>query len=289
VITWPDDLVSAVSRRRSVIFLGAGISLQCANVHGDHPKAWADLLRAAVTLMPGTQTRKRDIRGLIRQGDYLTACEVIREGMGPHAFYNFLTQELFTPNFQPAPIHDSIIQLGSRVYATPNFDKVLENKAGTLPDTPFRVKNYYDDDIAAVTKGSQSTILKLHGSIDVPDRIVFTRADYTQARNKYWQFYSILESLSLTHTFLFLGCGLNDPDIKLILEDHAFTHKWAAPHYFVLSESSIPRSIIPAVQKNLNIVILEYTGGHGQLKLELDVLVTAVLQKRIGMQLDMSW
>ena len=289
MITWPSSLVTEIARRRAVIFLGAGVSMQCTNATGQQPKNWKQLLLDAVEQVPGPGARKKEIRKLISAGDYLTACEVIREKMGAHVFNNFLIQELLTPNFQPAPIHDTLIQLGARIYATPNFDKLLENKASALPGAPVRVKNYYDADVAAVARGSIMVILKVHGTIDTPDKMIFTRADYTRARNDYSGFYSVLEALSITHTFLFIGCGLNDPDMKLMLEDHAFIHRWSEPHYFVTAKSTIPTSIIPAIERNLNIKMIEYSGSHNQLKTELDALVTSVTQARATMQMNASW
>lgn len=289
MITWPPSLVTEIARRRAVIFLGAGVSMQCTNAMGQQPKNWGQLLGAAVDQVPGPNTRKKEIRKLISAGDYLTACEVIREKMGAHAFNNFLIQELLTPNFQPAPIHDTLIQLGARIYATPNFDKLLENKASALPGAPVRIKNYYDADVAAVARGSIMVILKVHGTIDTPDKMIFTRADYTRARNDCAGFYSVLEALSITHSFLFIGCGLNDPDMKLMLEDHAFIHKFSEPHYFVTAKGTIPSSIIPAIERNLNIKMIEYSGGHAQLKPELEALVATVTQARTNMQISASW
>lgn len=289
MISWPPSLVTEIARRRTVIFLGAGVSMQCKNATGQQPKNWGQLLVSAVQQVPGPAARKKEIKKLISAGDYLTACEVIREKMGTNLFHNFLIQELLVPNFQPAAIHDTLIQLGARIYATPNFDKLLENKASALPGAPVRVKNYYDADVAAVARGSIMIILKVHGTIDSPDRMIFTRADYTRARNDCAGFYSVLEALSITHTFLFIGCGLNDPDMKLILEDHAFIHKFSEPHYFVTSRGTIPTSIIPAIERNLNIKIIEYAGGHTQLKPELDALVNVVTQARTDMQIKASW
>lgn len=289
MITWPQPLIEEIARRRSVIFLGAGVSLQCLNAAGHKPKDWQGLLSAAVGVMPGPTARKKEVRALIKAGDYLTACDVIRERMGHTLFYDFVKRELLTPNFQPAPIHDTIIQLGSRILATPNFDKLLENKAGALPGPPVLTKNYYDADVAALAKGPTSVILKVHGTIDSPHKMIFTRADYTRARNEHWAFYAVLEALFITHTFLFLGCGLNDPDIKLLLEDHAFIHKWAEPHYFVMRKGTVAPSIIPAIERNLNIKILQYSGNYSDLKPNLDALQVAVTAARAQMQLTASW
>lgn len=289
IIDWPNGLVDEIARRRSVIFPGAGTSMQSSNAAGERPKSWDALLRAAIASVPGAERRKTEIRALLNQGDYLTACEVIREQMGNHAFQQFLVGELQTPNFQPAPIHDSIVQLGSRIVATPNFDKILESRMQALPHNPVRIKNYYDTDIAMAARGSTSVLLKVHGTIDQPDRMIFSRADYAKARVRHRSFYSVLESLALTHTFLFIGCGLNDPDIRLILEDHAFAFSDAWPHYFVMKKGTLPNAHISTIERNLNVKILLYPDDHSQLKPAVDELVTLVNQKRAEMQVNRSW
>lgn len=289
IIDWPTTLVTEIARRRSVVFLGAGISMQCRNAAGETPKSWSALLSAATAEVPGVNARRTEISKLIRGGDYLTACEVIRELMGIHRFHSFLTQQLLTPNYQPAPIHDSIIQLGSRIYATPNFDKIFEAKMSNLPHTAVRVKNYYDTDVAVVARGDIPVVLKVHGTIDTPDKTIFTRGDYARARTTYRHFYAILEALAITHTFLFLGCGLNDPDIRLLLEDHALSFPGAPPHFFVMKQGTIPKSIISTIEKNANLQLLLYAGDHGQLKPALDELVAEVNAKRSDMQLNRTW
>ena len=82
---------------------------------------------------------------------------------------------------------------------------------------------------------------------------------------------------------------MNDPDMKLMLEDHAFIHKFSEPHYFVTAKGTIPSSIIPAIERNLNIKMIEYSGGHAQLKPELEALVATVTQARTNMQISASW
>lgn len=53
MITWPDELVSDIARRRSVLFLGAGISMNSVGNGGVRPKNWNDLLtEAALALDP---------------------------------------------------------------------------------------------------------------------------------------------------------------------------------------------------------------------------------------------
>jgi len=289
IVSWPPTLVAEIARRRSVVFLGAGISMACKNANGQRPKSWSQLLNAATAAVPGPKSRKTEIRKIIHSGDYLMACEVIRELMGTHQFHTFLTNELLTPNYQPAPIHDSIIQLGSRIYATPNFDKIFEAKMSNLPHTAVRVKNYYDSDIAVVARGDIPVVLKVHGTIDAPDKMIFTRGDYARARTSYRHFYAILEALAITHTFLFIGCGLSDPDIRLLLEDHALTFPGVSPHCFVMKQGAVPKSILPTIEKNTNLQIITYSGDHDQLKPALDELVVEVNSCRSNMQVHRNW
>jgi hypothetical protein len=289
MMDWPKSLVVDIARKRSVVFIGGGVSMQSSNATGASPKSWKALLTAAVAQITGPNARKSEVKSLINAGDYLTSCDVLRDLLGKHAFYAFLTNELLTPNFQPAAIHDSIIQLQSRIYATPNFDKIFETRMASLPHSAVVVKNYFDPDVGAIARGTLPVVLKVHGTIDAPEQMIFTRADYSNARVKYNAFYSILESLAITHSFLFLGCGFNDPDIKLLLEDHAFSFGGLPPHVFVMRKGTLARSLVPAFERNLNIKILEYPGTYSNLKVMIDELVTEVNKVRADMQTHRSW
>lgn len=124
VIPWPNDVISDIARRRSVLVLGAGISANSVNASGIRPKTWANFLNLAVAQVTGTKARQNAILRLIRDGDYLTACQVIRDALGPTAFYQLAIQEFLAPGFPAADIHNRIIDLDSRLVATPNFDTI---------------------------------------------------------------------------------------------------------------------------------------------------------------------
>lgn len=290
-ITWPTDLVGDIARRRCVLFLGAGISMNCVNAAGVRPKSWTEFLEAATTQLHGPAARKSEIRKLISSHEYLTACEIIRDQMTPAAFGQFVKDEYLTPAYQPAQIHDAIISLDSRLVATPNFDKVFEVRMNALLGSSVLVKNYYDADIGVVARGLTRVVIKAHGTVDEPPKMVFTRSDYVKARNAHAHFYALLEGLILTHTFLFLGCGLDDPDIKLILEDYSFQYSGAAPHYFVIPEGRIAKAVLPAIGRNLNVRFLQYdsAGHHAELLTSIQQLAVLVEQERANIRLTGHW
>lgn len=45
MIDWPDKLIDSIARRRSVLFLGAGISANTQNRYGKHPATWEAFLK----------------------------------------------------------------------------------------------------------------------------------------------------------------------------------------------------------------------------------------------------
>ena len=106
---------------------------------------------------------------------------------------------------------------------TTNFDRVYQNAAMKLSSATVKVKTYRDTDLALLAKGDDKSrvILKVHGSIDDIGSMIFTRSDYIRLRNDYSLFQRVVSSLAITNVLLFVGCGLKDPDLILMLEDLA--------------------------------------------------------------------
>lgn len=291
-IEWPSELVDAIARRYCVVFLGAGVSRQSTNDRGDRPKTWREFLDTALARTEGqTQSFRRAVRGLVNEKDYLLACQMIKDALGNQAFHNLVRDEYLNPGFQPAPIHDSIINLDVRVVATPNFDKIFEGRINVVQNNSVIVKNYYDGDLAESLRGTTRIVVKIHGSIDQPPRMIFTRQEYASARQKYREFYDILGALCVTHTFLFIGCGLNDPDIQLLLEDYGFKFDYACPHYFALPKNCVRPEALPAIERSLNIKILTYDprDEHQLLKESVDGLCEKVYVRRAEIQATAQW
>lgn len=291
MIDWPVDLVSDLARRKTVVFLGSGISRNSTSAAGRSPKIWAEFLAEAAQGIPANSKIKTTFNKLVKGNDYLTACEVLKLELGRPAFKQKLRDEYLTPAYLHAAIHESIFKLDSRIVATPNFDKIYETYANHAAGGSIVIKHHYDPDIADAIRGTDRLILKIHGTIDSPDRMIFTRKEYAKARVEYREFYSILEALFLTHTFLFLGCGVNDPDIRLLLEDISFRHPSAKPHFFVLPADALHESVKTVLQDSMNITFLTYKSirSHAILKESLDQLVIKADSFREELKNTANW
>lgn len=287
MINWPSNLVSEIARRRCVLVLGSGISMNSANTAGRRPRTWKVFLES---LLPEVAPNAH-IKKLIKENDFLTACEVLKRALGRETFTDRIKEEFLTPGYIPAQIHEEIFKLDSRIVATPNFDKIYETYANSAANGTVVVKHQYDTEIDSEIRRAGRVVLKIHGSIDSPDKIIFTRAEYAEARTQYSTFYEILEALALTHTFVFLGCGVNDPDIRLLLEDSFFKHNGSRKHIMVLPRKSLHRSVIAVTEDTMNLKIVDYSDVNGHQEL-LDSIINLGIQvdaERINIQSNMNW
>lgn len=287
MINWPDDIIEDIARRKCVLVLGSGISKNSTNATGDRPKDWKEFLLDASNNIQG----KSEIRKQINSGDYLTACELIKLSIGRDAFNTLVKKEFLTPKFHHAPIHEHIYNLDSRIIITPNFDKIYDTYANATSHGSIIVKKYTDSDIADCIRRPEHLIIKIHGTIETPDQLIFTRKDYAQARTQYRDFYHLIDALSLTNTFIFLGCGTNDPDIRLMLEDYSFKFANNKKHFIVMPKNAVNVKVREIIDDTMSLKSLLYDSSdhHKKLAESLQDLVFKVELKRGEIASAMKW
>lgn len=264
-ILWPNSLINDIARKKCVIFLGSGISRNSTNAAGFRPKTWAETLESG--LLQIDKSFRKDIKKHIQSKNFLMACELIRHTMGRDNFVNFLRKEFVSPRFNEADIHKAIFELDSRIVITPNFDNIYDVYVRRETQGTTLVKKYYDTDVADAIRGDNPLILKIHGDIDSPDKLIFTKIDYAKARTEYNDFYSILEALLLTNTFIFIGAGLNDPDIALLLEDYNFKYGFTRKHYFVIPKNELSNIEREIYEKSMGLQFIEYDSKNSHIQL----------------------
>ncbi len=288
MIEWPDDLVSDIARRKCVIYIGSGVSMNSCNAQGKRPRTWWDLLNY---MMERMDNPKNHINKLLKENDYLTACELIKSRLGRDRFVRIIREEFLTPSYKAAKIHEELFKLDSRLTITPNFDKIYETYALSQTNGSTVVKYQYDNDIQSAIREDGRLIIKAHGSIDSPEKLIFTRNEYAKARTNNRHFYEILEALSLTHTFIFIGCGVNDPDIRLLLEDAFFKHNSYRPHFMLMPRGILHSEHQNVIEESMNLKILNYSknNNHSELTESLSQLVSLVEDVREELRENGNW
>lgn len=293
MIEWPDLLIDAIARRRCVIFLGSGISANARNVDGKKPPTWAEFLKTVlIKEKKKLQNVKELLEKLINIGDFLMACEVIINNIGEYAFNEAVADEFRRPGYKHSDVHKLIFGLDSRIVVTPNVDKIYEQYALHESNSTIVVKSYYDNDIAKYIRSKDYLLIREHAYVDDANKMIFTQKQYNVARCQYRTFYDLMDALILTHTFIFLGCGINDPDIKLVLENSNFSHCGCNPHYFVTEKGGFELEIANVLCSNRNLEFLEYDnsdGTHGRLIENLKKLNEIVDDERKTISDQQSW
>ncbi len=287
MIAWPQSLVEDIARRRCVFFLGAGVSRNSVGNGGVHPATWDGFLAAALSQCANPKTY---IKRLVQATDYLTACELLEEKLGDQ-WVPLLLDTFSTPQYQPADLHKAIFDLDTRLVLTQNFDKIYDVYAQSETHGATVVKAYYDADTPRVLRGSQRAVIKVHGSIDEPSKMVFTREDYARIRQDHRSFQALMDALFLTQTFLFLGCSLSDPDLRLFLEQHAYAHPSSPAHYMTTPKGELHEGLDDSIRRNMNIRLLRYDPADSHKDL-LDCIVrlgAEVAIKRDDIALRQDW
>ena len=282
MIVWPTSLVREIAARRCVLFLGAGVSVSACDPAdtANRPKTWPQFLAEATALIH-TPKHKKTIARLIKEKKFLLALQGIRDEANGADYRDLLNRNFNNPAFKESDLHRCILDLDSRIVITSNFDKIYDRYCTTGESADaFKVISYYSADLVDEIRSDVRLIIKAHGSIDDISKMIFTRAEYHRAKAQHPRFYDILKAIFLTHTAIFIGCSMEDPDVLLLLEDVKITASAEKPHYVLVKKGSQDFFSVSDWKKTYNICPLDYGPSHASLVDDLRALQELVDKER---------
>ncbi len=225
------DLVDDLARSRAVIFLGSGVSSSAITASGARFKGWNEFLDSAADRASPTVTDQ--VKKLVSAGDYLLACELLKIDLADE--WDNLVQGEYGQAAEPSPLHEAIAKLDPRIIITTNFDKLIENswivKLGSADRYPTVLSSLEEDAFRSLRNHDSRYLIKIHGTVDKPNGIVFAKSQYQQKAFSNWQYSSFLENILLNYTVLFIGFSMNDPAINSIIEGYTYRFPKCRPHY----------------------------------------------------------
>ncbi|MDR3596434.1 SIR2 family protein [Clostridium sp.] len=280
-IVWPANLVEEIAYRRCVIFLGSGISATAKNSDIKSPPTWGKFIEDIKELIKSpTMEDNNFIDQMIKQEDYLMALQAIYDLSDAGSYNKYLKDTYARGGYTASETHKTIKALDSKIVITTNFDKIYDNLCNEDAYVVYDYRN--TQSIIGNIKSPESLIIKAHGTIDDTSKIIFTGKQYYKAQAEYPEFYSLLHSLFLTNTVVFLGYSLSDPDINLVLQNINNTSNPACPHYVVLKEGT-SKHRIKHWKDTYNIESLEFGDSYEDLQenlMELKELVENLREER---------
>lgn len=288
MVDWPEDLVRDIARRRCVLVVGSGVSRQAIGNGGIRPPTWDQFLRSANDELAGGA--QQHIANAINEGDLLHACEWLQQKY-QHNWTARLRRAFSAPRFVPADVHRTIARLDTRIVFSLNFEDILDRALQEVHGGTCVTKRYYDEGVSEFLRGTERYLVKVHGSLDETDKLIFTQRQYAQARISAAPFYNAFDSALMTHTFLFIGAGYRDPDINLVLENQNFTYSRTHPHYFLAAEGLHP-DLKNSLRENRNLQVVEYSkqdDDHSGFPVAMSELLELVEEQRQHLARNLEW
>lgn len=249
----PNSLKEALSDRKIIPFVGAGIS---RGVLGKDRTplflTWTELLRGAADRL--RQERKDNpatlIESLVNDDDLLEAAARAQINLGTANWLKYLKSRFdkVCDDADPSSLKVPrlVWTLGSNLVITTNYDRVLQ---WTCPDrADFRVWDIEAkaEQVAAMRNGTvpRPTVWHLHGQIDNAAKLILTPSNYATlyGAEQPPEFAAALDTLRTvlkSHSFLFLGFSMSDVDFMKQVAEVTGTYGGASGQHFALLHKGV--------------------------------------------------
>lgn len=202
-----NDIRNANSNNRLVVFVGAGVSMNSG------VPSWTTLVHDMGLRIEHSKSLK------IEEGENLeyTSDDLLRIPeyfyLKSHEDYYSLLQNTFTQYWASNSIDSLVYSINPHHIITTNYDHLLEESTHVYRSLFTTVAK--DTDL--LSQANQKYLIKMHGDIDNISEIVLKESDYLEYEQNHPLITNFIKSLLINHTFIFIGYGLNDNNLNLII------------------------------------------------------------------------
>lgn len=195
-------ILDASQRNALSFFVGAGVSAL------SNAPTWKDLIDAICDKM-GLEKKSK-----YSSDEYLQIPQMFYYSLGEsETDYNrFIKEQLFSANLVPNEIHREMFDLNPASFITTNYDTLLEDASSQYCQS-FKAISC-DKDVPKIY--GDRFILKVHGDFS-NNNFVLKEEDYLNYSENFKLIETLAKAIFSTNTVVFIGYGLNDYNIKLIL------------------------------------------------------------------------
>ena len=194
-----DDLIAG----RWLPVVGAGMSLNAKLTSPKKMPLWPEL----------GELLSADLLNF-KPASTLDAISAFQYEFGRAKLIEKLINVLHVKDSQPGQAHQSFCEMPFDAVCTTNFDFLLEREYEKGHSYVYTVVD--EDQLSINGSPSGTMLLKLHGDLRHPGRLVVTEEDYDEFLSKYPLIATYLANLLITRTAIFVGYSLDDPDFRQI-------------------------------------------------------------------------
>jgi HEPN domain-containing protein len=185
--------------------VGAGLSRNAVITGGKPPVSWPEL---------GTELQS-DVDGTDESTGTLEIISAYEQAFGRVALIDRASSLIRVHDAQPGPVHNAFASIGFDTVITTNFDFLLERAydksgKGCLPVVD-------EAQLSTPNRYSGPRLIKFHGDINHPGRMVITENDYDGFLQAYPLLITSVTAMLVEKTGILIGYSLDDPDTRQIL------------------------------------------------------------------------
>ncbi|MFG6076082.1 SIR2 family NAD-dependent protein deacylase [Erwinia sp. OPT-41] len=270
-MSWPESLAREIAENRCIFHLGSGLSCQSVDENQERPLSWSNLLTDLNDRVVSDSGLRLLVSEFISEKKFLDAAEIIRTHGHQADFYSIITECFFTKRYIPSSSHNIIVEVSPKIIVTTNYDSIIEDAMIEISGrNSFHSFEYNTDGLIDAIRSPATILLKFHGCAQHSRNIILSRSDYFKLRDEHNVTFEIVTSLYKINTVLFIGCGIEDPDINLILENIRLRIGTSSPSYALVGSLSYAAKIKESIKKqyNIELIIYEQADPHDHSKFE---------------------
>lgn len=200
------------------------------------------------------------------------------------AYYDFIKEHLSPFPLVPNTVHKELMSFNPSSLITTNFDELLEDAAIQYCQSFKSVA--CDSEVPSIN--GDRFILKVHGDIRHRN-IVFREEDYLNYSENFKLIETLLKSIFSTNTVVFIGYGLNDYNIKLILNwaKALLKDNFNKPIFIYTDDMPLtPENLLYQESKGLSVIEYEKLGTHFDEYLPRYLSVIEAIKKSAALTYD---
>jgi hypothetical protein len=200
---FPKPLLDDLIHGRWLPVVGAGMSLNARTPPGKKLPGWSQLATALEDDMKDFES-----------SNPIDAISAYEHRFGRTRLVERLFEILLIREAVPGATHREFCMLPFQIVCTTNFDFLLEDQYKATPRSVDPVVS--EDQLSLIQPDSVTLLLKLHGDLHHPDRMILTETDYDGFLARYPLLATYLSNQLITKTAVLIGYSLDDPDFRQV-------------------------------------------------------------------------
>jgi hypothetical protein len=170
-------------------------------------------------------------------------------------------RDQFPPDTPPSPTHELLTKIPFAVAATTNLDSLLEKAyKGTGMEQVFTPED--SEALLGMLSAHKPFLLKLYGTLERPQTVIFSPAEYKAMVSRHIPFARFMEGLFFSHTLLFVGSSLEG--ITDFLNSFPFRSENPRRHYALVGVvGSGWKAKAEALSRRYNIEVIPFDASTG--------------------------